>query len=49
MLYIAAGFLLVLAVPFLVFTADAILPATSVTWVILTTQCSQVLGLVSIL
>lgn len=49
MLFIALGFVLVLAVPFCVFLLYGILPGVPVTAVIVTSQVSQVSGLVAIL
>lgn len=49
MLFIAVGFLLVLAVPFAVFLVYAALPTIPVTAVVIVTQLCQVSGLVAIL
>lgn len=49
MLFIAIGFVLVLAFPFLVFLLYAAVPALSVTAVVVVTQVSQVAGLLAIL
>jgi 4-amino-4-deoxy-L-arabinose transferase-like glycosyltransferase len=49
MLYIAAGFLLALAVPFLLLVGYLVVPGLPETAVSLATETSQVLGLVAIL
>lgn len=49
MLFIALGFVLVLAVPFCIFLLYGILPGMSVTVIIITSQLSQVTGLLAIL
>ncbi|GAA0212178.1 DUF7521 family protein [Halobaculum roseum] len=49
MFYIALGFTLALAVPFCIFLLYGILPGLPVTAVIVTSQLSQVSGLVAIL
>ncbi|WP_425606548.1 DUF7521 family protein [Halomontanus rarus] len=49
MLFIALGFTLVLALPFCIFLLYGILPGIPVTAVIVTSQLSQVSGLVAIL
>lgn len=49
MLFIAFGFVLVLAVPFCIFLVYGLLPGIPVTVVILTSQVSQVTGLLAIL
>lgn len=49
MLFIALGFVLVLAVPFCIFLLYGMLPGIPVTAVIVTSQLSQVSGLLAIL
>lgn len=49
MFFIAIGFVLVLAVPFCIFLLYWVLPAIPITAVIVTSQLSQVSGLVAIL
>lgn len=49
MLFIALGFVLVLAVPFCIFVVYGILAEIPVTAVIILSQLSQVIGLLSIL
>jgi len=49
MLFIALGFVLVLAVPFCIFLIYGLFPGMSVTVVIITSQVSQVGGLLAIL
>lgn len=49
MLFIAIGFVLVLAIPFLVFVLYATVPFLSVTVTVVITQFSKVLGLLAVL
>lgn len=49
MLFIALGFVFVLAVPFCIFLLYGLLPGIPVTAVIVTSQLSQVSGLLAIL
>lgn len=49
MLFIAVGFVLVLAVPFCIFLLYGMVPEIPVTAVIVTSQLSQVSGLIAIL
>lgn len=49
MLFIALGFVLVLALPFCIFLLYSLLPGVPMTPVVIVTQLSQVLGLLAIL
>lgn len=49
MLFIALGFILVLAVPFAIFVLYGVVPGIPVTAIIVASQVSQVAGLVAIL
>lgn len=49
MLFLALGFMLVLAVPFTLFVLYGVVPGISVTAVIIVSQVSQVSGLIAIL